>query len=134
MPRPDYTKQARPKWVVNPSPSRDDFRAAWTRVNSQYNPSRRVIGDGNTRYARYLNSVDWLRFRVTVLVLAGFHCADCPDEASEVHHLNYQRVGSELLTDVVPLCRDCHESRHGGSLGIGLKQVLDSLTNTEASQ
>lgn len=36
-------------------------------------------------------------------------CADCGQPAQEYHHESYER---EHWLDVVPLCRECHRSRH----------------------
>lgn len=30
-----------------------------------------------------------------------------------VHHLTYERLGRELLTDLVTLCAGCHRKQHG---------------------
>jgi 5-methylcytosine-specific restriction endonuclease McrA len=34
------------------------------------------------------------------------------ERAVEVHHLTYERLGEERLTDLVALCRSCHEREH----------------------
>jgi hypothetical protein len=31
---------------------------------------------------------------------------------SHVHHLNYQRLGDEMLFDLVALCEGCHQKLH----------------------
>jgi len=65
-------------------------------------------------YHKYLCSAHWLRFRQQALDHHGKKCADCGAEKArfDVHHLTYDRIGKEDLTDVVVLCRHCHKKRH----------------------
>jgi 5-methylcytosine-specific restriction endonuclease McrA len=60
-------------------------------------------------YLEYLQSPHWLRFRVTVLEFWDYKCVICYDQANDVHHRTYDRMGHENLTDCVCLCRDCHK-------------------------
>jgi 5-methylcytosine-specific restriction endonuclease McrA len=34
-------------------------------------------------------------------------------QADVVHHLTYERLGNELLIDLVSLCNGCHDQAHG---------------------
>ena len=36
----------------------------------------------------------------------------CTNEATDVHHLTYERLGKERLDDLQALCRKCHEQKH----------------------
>jgi len=65
-------------------------------------------------YHKYLCSSHWLKFRQQALDYYGKKCADCGTEHArfDVHHLTYDRIGEELLGDVVILCHDCHTARH----------------------
>jgi hypothetical protein len=83
-------------------------------------------------YARYLNSPHWHRVRLQALQRAGFRCQGRVEDESpyagyddgdttkqcesktrlEVHHLNYDNLGSELPQDLLVLCRDCHHRLH----------------------
>jgi hypothetical protein len=38
-------------------------------------------------------------------------CADCGLQAQEYHHWSYE---PKHFLDVIPLCKDCHNSRHHG--------------------
>lgn len=75
-------------------------------------------------YLRTLDSERWRSLKMVRLAVAGFRCEDCgwrwvgrtPRQALawfDLHHVTYERVGSERLEDVRVLCRDCHELRHG---------------------
>ena len=53
------------------------------------------------------------RKRAAVLRRCGGVCEGCGEApAVEVHHLTYQRVGRELLFDLVGVCRACHDAAH----------------------
>jgi hypothetical protein len=68
---------------------------------------------GYTSYANYLQSGHWLDFRKRYRA-SGLpqRCAVCPEPSYDLHHKTYVRIGCEQLTDVVPLCRDCHKEVH----------------------
>lgn len=67
-----------------------------------------------SRYHDYLCSAAWQRKRQSALELAGYRCQDCGvDRELEVHHLTYDRLGNEVLSDLRVLCRPCHGERHG---------------------
>jgi 5-methylcytosine-specific restriction endonuclease McrA len=43
-----------------------------------------------------------------------FRCTRCPSEDNlAVHHLTYERLGSEHPDDLITLCRTCHKLDHG---------------------
>lgn len=66
------------------------------------------------RAAAARRSKHWKRLRVEALKRDRFQCVDCSKTGCllEVHHLTYERMGAELLEDVVSLCQACHASRH----------------------
>jgi len=62
----------------------------------------------------YLESEYWKKFRDYCIKKAEYRCLECKKEGHlDVHHLTYKNLGSESLEDVIVLCRDCHEKRHG---------------------
>lgn len=64
-------------------------------------------------YADYLQSAEWRRVRSAVMRRANGVCEVCnAAPASEVHHLTYDRIGNESLTDLVAICRGCHQEAH----------------------
>jgi hypothetical protein len=64
-------------------------------------------------YTTYLKSERWKELREIVLKRCGHQCETCTyTKALQVHHRTYERVGHELLTDLIVLCRRCHERLH----------------------
>jgi 5-methylcytosine-specific restriction endonuclease McrA len=65
-------------------------------------------------YAQYLRSEHWLKLRARYRASRRLpqKCLGCGNPRFELHHRSYQRVGHELLTDLVPLCRACHQKVH----------------------
>lgn len=65
----------------------------------------------------YLQSDEWRALRSLAIETASRRCADCGirDETKslDVHHLTYERLGDELLKDLIVVCRGCHSARHG---------------------
>ena len=67
-------------------------------------------------YPLYLQSAEWKKRRDWVLSKANLKCKMChmvcTDKATEVHHLTYDRVGAEAISDLVAVCSPCHRSVH----------------------
>jgi hypothetical protein len=64
-------------------------------------------------YERYLRSAHWQTTRKRALRGAGYRCWACDTTRHlHVHHCTYDRKGSELPTDLVVLCKDCHKAVH----------------------
>ena len=62
----------------------------------------------------YLNTREWKVKRKRALIQAGNRCQICGStHRLEVHHRTYERLGNELLSDLVVLCRKCHQHYHG---------------------
>ena len=65
------------------------------------------------KYADYLRSDVWREKRALVFSRAHNICEGCGKApATQAHHLNYHRVGREMLFDLVAVCEACHESIH----------------------
>jgi hypothetical protein len=77
-------------------------------------------------YEKYFDLPHWQDFRKQVLEaqkqkLGKNCCEKCgasPEKvtretALHVHHLTYERLGEELIEDVIIICRPCHEKEHG---------------------
>jgi hypothetical protein len=65
-------------------------------------------------YPRYLRSPEWRRTRASALERAG-HCCSLDvthTDGLEVHHRTYERLGSELASDLIVLCHPCHQLHH----------------------
>jgi len=65
-------------------------------------------------YTLYLHSSAWNNKRSYVFRKKGRHCARCrrSKHSLQVHHLTYERVGNERLSDLQPLCYKCHQDAH----------------------
>ncbi len=64
---------------------------------------------GNPGYDRYIHSAAWRNKAKDRLDLDGHKCQVCGCEATDVHHLTYDRFAKEDMSDIVSLCRRCHE-------------------------
>lgn len=64
-------------------------------------------------YRIYLRSPHWqdirARYRASQMPQA---CVVCGASRVDLHHRTYERLGAELLTDLVPLCREHHGEAH----------------------
>jgi hypothetical protein len=64
-------------------------------------------------YAQYLETPYWRSVRRAVIERALFRCQLCYAEGElHVHHRTYDRRGAELASDVLVLCRECHDAFH----------------------
>jgi hypothetical protein len=64
-------------------------------------------------YQIYLNSPEWRDLRQRVMERAGNLCEGCHRrQATEVHHLTYERFKREMMFDLVAVCRRCHAQIH----------------------
>ena len=67
-------------------------------------------------YAAYIRSAAWTRkkkeFRLSKR--CKHRCSKCgeKDAPLDIHHLTYERLGNELVTDLIELCRACHWITH----------------------
>lgn len=96
----------RPTWYGDHIPDGKRFEYL---VDRYY---RKCQHEPTADYQRYLCSRHWRIFRLAVMIAANGRCAICNKPADDVHHLTYERVEKELLSDVAPLCRGCHEQQH----------------------
>lgn len=65
-------------------------------------------------YKDYINSYFWINKRDAFKAICNV-CWDCNQLMATglfVHHLTYERAGHEELSDVISLCKDCHDRRH----------------------
>ena len=65
-------------------------------------------------YRLYLRTPEWRRTRAAALLRAGNSCSldVTHTDGLEVHHRTYERLGAELVTDLVVLCHACHRLHH----------------------
>ena len=62
----------------------------------------------------YLNSPEWKSLKRQRLAIDRYTCQSCNQSglSLEVHHLHYRTFKSESLSDLVSVCRNCHERQH----------------------
>ncbi len=66
-------------------------------------------------YASHMKSATWRELRILVIRRCKGICERCHKwPVVNIHHLNYDRVGNELLTDLLGVCSRCHKELHGG--------------------
>jgi len=67
-------------------------------------------------YKRHIASANWKKTRDQKLAEAHYRCEKCGiskwSKPLEVHHLTYDRLGRERLSDLQVLCAECHEKLH----------------------
>lgn len=64
-------------------------------------------------YYEYMNSPEWKAKREERLKHDKFQCQMCHTAKNlVVHHITYDRLGHEDLSDLITLCKKCHESVH----------------------
>lgn len=64
-------------------------------------------------YRDYLASDHWQRIRAYALDHAKRRCQVCNSGGKvDVHHRSYEHRGEERFSDVIILCRDCHDLFH----------------------
>lgn len=67
------------------------------------------------RYQLYLLSPEWQAKRQKKLRQVGRKCQYCGRSKRQgvrlqVHHLNYDRLGNEKMSDLAIACEDCHKT------------------------
>ena len=63
------------------------------------------------RYEDYLQSLSWIK-KAHQFKHDHPSCFRCGGVGQNVHHKTYERIGTELQSDLVVLCRDCHQLVH----------------------
>jgi len=65
-------------------------------------------------YLEYLKTPKWKNIKNKIRSRAKNKCEKCgSNKELHTHHLTYERRGNELLSDLICLCKDCHEAAHG---------------------
>ena len=63
-------------------------------------------------YNKYLSSYEWQNLRKQIIKRDNGICQYCGEKGNDVHHLTYERFKKELLSDLILVCRPCHEKIH----------------------
>lgn len=71
-----------------------------------------------TAYNEYVGSTEWEQKKRDLFAERPRRCERCGEKKDvEVHHATYQRLGHELLDDLIILCEPCHKREHGRACG-----------------
>lgn len=66
------------------------------------------------KYHEYLKSPVWKRTARLSKEIDGNKCTRCGSKRYLVtHHMTYDNIFNEKLTDLITLCNDCHKLEHG---------------------
>lgn len=77
-------------------------------LREKYNPDE-------VDYYKYLKTTAWENMRQKVFRRDGFKCVVCGEAKNlECHHITYDNLGAEKVSDLVTLCKECHEKTHAG--------------------
>lgn len=68
-------------------------------------------------YISYLKSDTWKLLRLFIFDIRNGKCEQCNTQLHKhslfhVHHITYERLGSEKISDLSLLCFECHEKVH----------------------
>ena len=87
----------------------------------------------NERYQEYLKSGEWKHLKGLKLMQVNYTCQGCLETGRvlEVHHLTYERIGMELLTDLTVFCTECHNIAHGNVTAVEWNKYLSNKTDTK---
>jgi hypothetical protein len=105
-----------------------DTRQFWGKLNRL----------GFRTYRDYLRSPHWnsvkARYRASDLPQVCM----CGEEKVQLHHTTYERLGEELLKDLVPLCARCHAMVHvlerRGEIGLGFEGFYSPVRAAEYAE
>lgn len=83
--------------------------------SNEYAAVRQILKSAfDALYPDYLRSQEWLAKRQPVMERANGVCEECRmNEATDIHHKTYDRVGAEPPEDLSAVCRLCHNCLHG---------------------
>lgn len=72
-----------------------------------------MLSERQKAYRKYLTTKEWKEKAEKFKAAWGNRCALCKSPVHlSVHHLNYDCLGKETISDVLPLCNSCHTRVH----------------------
>lgn len=64
-------------------------------------------------YNDYIKSIHWQNKKLEYFRFHDKRCMECGNHKSiQLHHLTYEHIGNERLSELIPLCEMCHKSIH----------------------
>lgn len=113
---PEWDLDLESRWVASEKTYMLEYREERVRqdgVVAFAKPIEPTKPDFWAPYSEYLQSPAWRDRRALVLARAAGKCEGCAvADATQVHHLTYERVGKEMLFDLVAICDTCHAALH----------------------
>ena len=115
------TSQAIAKLSIDPAelpslPAFDDQlrdKFAESRRTQKLEEAKSELIQHTQKYREYLLTPEWRAKRKLVLERDQYRCQGCrAAPATQVHHLTYAHVFSELLFELVSVCGPCHDKCH----------------------
>lgn len=99
------------QWISYPDLV-EELQPHWLPVVLTY--AVRVIELKEMPYDEYLQTPEWKAKASKAKTRYQNECAlDATHMAEDAHHRTYTRRGRERVTDILPLCRECHGRFHG---------------------
>jgi 5-methylcytosine-specific restriction endonuclease McrA len=88
------------------------FQKSW-RYSHPKRPLENIVNDKRRYYrSEYLKSDHWKQLRANKLSITPY-CEKCGVRRRlDVHHLNYRNLYDVSVSDLMTLCRRCHEAEH----------------------
>jgi 5-methylcytosine-specific restriction endonuclease McrA len=85
--------------------------ASAVKPRSKY--GNRDVTKGSPDHRRYLRSASWKALRLLIFKRDGYTCRVCGRKSFDTrklhaHHLTYDRLGNERMTDLETVCMRCH--------------------------
>lgn len=66
------------------------------------------------QYTDYIQSQKWQRQRNNRMAIDNNECKLCFSKAKlHVHHITYDNFGNEPMSELITVCKSCHEKIHG---------------------
>jgi hypothetical protein len=85
---------------------------------------------GYQSYKHYLSSKAWSDMRKKYKASnMPKYCVGCAHPKYQLHHVGYGRMGCELLTDLVPICKKCHYKVHRFEKNNRIDYALQEMFN-----
>lgn len=84
----------------------------WERFHREYGATNEQ--KQKVDYREYIQSPEWRIKATGCKERYGNRCAVCNAKGGlDAHHRTYERLGDEDPSDLIALCRECHDSFHG---------------------
>lgn len=104
----DDKESSRPKPTYKPTTYRNPFVLPKGTMPNFGNP----LMSAEAKH-QYLQSPEWKALKKLKLEQSNHKCQLCSSTSNlHLHHLTYDRLGNELLTDLTILCNHCHQLQH----------------------